>query len=541
VDHSDTDARSAQADADGPRATEGHQTRRDSLIRICAHVSVWLTFVLSATRAMVSGWRPVGDDATIAVKAYQSLGSRPPVLGHVAIQLGETSPVFDVGPWHFYLLAVPVHIDPLRGLLWGSALACAAVLSLAIEALWRSFGELHVAVFVGAVLLVVINAPILVAHVAWNPYFGMFWLFATFALAYVVARGRTGWFPALVAVAAVTICAHTLYDLICVLVLVAAVALSAVARPLSESRRHYVIGVAVGAVMALPTILQQLLGRSGNLSALWHWSRVGTPLGWRFGLSALGSAARPQFVTYPSSLGGAPTGFHQRDIDAVLSGTSPLVGVLVLAVIVACLVVGVRRRRPELVTGAALVLAASVGLVVSFSRILTRVKFGLDYMQVMILPLSVALWGLVAATVVSEIDARRHVVAPRHARAALATVLGVLLAISLGTLAASKQGVATSYVSVARANRLVASVDASARGGGVVVTGESTTVKQFVDETSDSFGVIYQLLTQGYSPWAGGLLKFEGLDLSRPLSGVELRFRVVDGRLRDVKVLRITP
>src|ERR1700727_554324 len=47
---------------------------------------------------------------------------------------------YDPGPLQYWLLAIPVHLDPRAGVVWGAALCCMVAASLAIEAAWSAFG-----------------------------------------------------------------------------------------------------------------------------------------------------------------------------------------------------------------------------------------------------------------------------------------------------------------------------------------------------------------------------------------------------------------
>ena len=84
---------------------------------------------------LLRGWRPFSDDAAIASRAYESLSLHPPLIGRISsAYIGTGHLLFDPGPLLFYVLAVPVHLDPSHGLFWGLVLVAAAVLSISIEA-----------------------------------------------------------------------------------------------------------------------------------------------------------------------------------------------------------------------------------------------------------------------------------------------------------------------------------------------------------------------------------------------------------------------
>ena len=84
-------------------------------------------------RLVHAGWMPTGDDAAIALRSWNSLTAHGPLVGQ-ATRLAHG--VFDPGPLEYWLLAIPVHISPNHGVLWGAAICCMAACSLAIEAAW---------------------------------------------------------------------------------------------------------------------------------------------------------------------------------------------------------------------------------------------------------------------------------------------------------------------------------------------------------------------------------------------------------------------
>src|SRR5580704_13191079 len=107
--------------------------RRATLLRVVAHLAAWLPFVTGAVRLARDGWRPAGDNAAIALRSWNSLTAHGPLVGQ-ATRLAHG--VFDPGPLEYWLLAIPVHISPAHGILWGATICCMAACSVAIEAAW---------------------------------------------------------------------------------------------------------------------------------------------------------------------------------------------------------------------------------------------------------------------------------------------------------------------------------------------------------------------------------------------------------------------
>ena len=59
----------------------------------------------------------------------------PPLVGMLSTAGTVGHNIFDPGPLLFWLLAIPVRIDPAHGALWGAALLGGAAMSVAVEAI----------------------------------------------------------------------------------------------------------------------------------------------------------------------------------------------------------------------------------------------------------------------------------------------------------------------------------------------------------------------------------------------------------------------
>ena len=110
-------------------------------LRMASHVAVWVVLVVPTAITLADGWRPVRDDAMISIGAYRVFTADSPLVGVWSLaSQGMAHAFFDVGPLLFWVLAVPVRLDPGQGALWGATLACAVALSVAIEGAWRVQG-----------------------------------------------------------------------------------------------------------------------------------------------------------------------------------------------------------------------------------------------------------------------------------------------------------------------------------------------------------------------------------------------------------------
>src|SRR5580658_4147926 len=105
------------------------------LLRVASHAVVWTLVLVPTVIQMADGWRAVRDDAMISIGAYRVFSSHSPTVGVWSqASQGLHHAFYDLGPLLFWLLAVPVRLDPDHGAIWGAALLCGAALSLAVEA-----------------------------------------------------------------------------------------------------------------------------------------------------------------------------------------------------------------------------------------------------------------------------------------------------------------------------------------------------------------------------------------------------------------------
>ena len=83
-------------------------------VRISSHVAVWISVLLALEVELSRNWRPVGDNAAIASRAYQTFTAHPPLVGLLSTAGSRGHTVYDPGPLLFWLLSVPVRIIPYR-------------------------------------------------------------------------------------------------------------------------------------------------------------------------------------------------------------------------------------------------------------------------------------------------------------------------------------------------------------------------------------------------------------------------------------------
>lgn len=159
------------------------------IVRVAAHVAAWIPFLITAAASWLGTWRVVGDGAIMALGSWTTF-TRIPLVGMPNKFPGAPH---DLGPAEFWLLAIPVHIDPARGVLWGAALLCMVAASLAIEAAWSVIGETGALVASAVILGIAAWMPGLAFRPYWNPYFGGVFFLAAVAAGWTVLCGHRTW------------------------------------------------------------------------------------------------------------------------------------------------------------------------------------------------------------------------------------------------------------------------------------------------------------------------------------------------------------
>ncbi|HEY3958785.1 MAG TPA: hypothetical protein VGM53_35945 [Streptosporangiaceae bacterium] len=365
------------------------------LLRLAAHVAAWLPFVIGTVRSAQRGLPAVGDGASIALRSWDTLTASGPLVGQ-ATELH--SGAFDAGPLQYWLLAIPVHMDPRHGLMWGAALCCIVAGSLAIEAARSALGALGGLVASGFILAIVAWQPLIAAHPFWNPWFGVIFFLAALAAALAVLSGRRRWWPVLVVTASVAAQAHLMFMLAsAALVLVAlVVALAGTIR----ARAGYwwaVIGLAAGAGCWAAPLIQQFTSPYPNISLLLNTLGKQQSSGPAFGFRAIAASSwHPLWLASSSSL-------DHEGIGSSIGGRSPAFGVAVLAATAVALILAVRPLRSRrLAALAAISLLTSGAVLATYSNVPVH-NLGIateDYLLVVLLPAGLLAWLTVGSAVV---------------------------------------------------------------------------------------------------------------------------------------------
>jgi hypothetical protein len=375
------------------RPTVFRRPGRRTALRAVAHLAAWLPFVLGPARLIRGGWRPVGDEAAIALRSWNSLTAQGPMVGQ-ATRLAHG--VFDPGPLQYWLLAIPVHLDTTHGVLWGAALFCLVACSLAVEAAWSVLGPAGGLCASGLIIGLTLWVPGIAVTPSWNPWFGMVFFVAALAAAWAVMSGHRGWWPALVITASIAAQAHLMFTVpsgvLAVLALIVALVDSV------RSRLSYwwaLTGLIAGAACWSAPLIQQYTSPDGNLGLLLRSSgaTTGPRTGGAWSLKALSAAVQPVPIWLKSSM--QPTAIYQ-----MISHRPAGFAVVVLVLLAVAAVTGVfpLRCRP-LAALAVVTLVISLGSLVTYSGIPVRYTSlnTLGYLIVMLFPIGVLSWLVVGS------------------------------------------------------------------------------------------------------------------------------------------------
>jgi hypothetical protein len=359
---------------------------RAMVLRAAAHVAVWLPFLAAVAGSMRSDWRVVGDGAGIASRSWSALTAHGPLVGQ-ATQLAHG--VHDPGPLEFWLLAVPVHADPVRGVLWGAALWCMAASSLAIEAMWSVHGRTGGVLASGTILWTVAWRPGIVIKPYWNPWLGTMFFLAALAAGWAVMSGNRRWWPVLVITASVAAQAHLMFALAsAAVVLLALITGLADASRANTGYRWAAAGLIAGMACWAAPFIQQFTGPGpGNLSALVHGQNTGQRTGLAFALKTLTASAQPPPLWLLAR--------QQPDVARLIDGRPAVFAVAILGVTAAAFLLAVfQLRSRRLARLAALSLLASATAMVTFSHVpvtgdsLSR----LGYLVTVLFPVGLLAW-----------------------------------------------------------------------------------------------------------------------------------------------------
>jgi hypothetical protein len=493
---------------------------RPHAFRGAAHLVTWLPFIYGAARVW-SGWRPVSDVAGIALRSWNVIYSNGPAVGQ-ATRLARG--VYDLGPLQYWLETVPVHLDPVRGVLWGGALWCMVACSLTIEAAWSVSRQFGAFVAAAAILGLLLWIPAITSLPCWNPWFGMMYFLASFAAAWAVIAGNRRWWPVLVVTASIAAQAHLMFAVAAAALVV--VALVAGLVDTSRARASYrwaLIGLLAGLVCWIAPLIQEFTARTGNLTNLIDSQGSARPAGGlSFGLKAVAASVQPPPVWW-SPLSSIP-GLR------VVEGRSAAVGAAVLILTAVALAVAIRLLQSRWAAAlAGISLLASVTAVISYSSVpvsnITSINTAVNSLNYLMAPMytvGLLAWltlGSVLVLAGRRVFARRRAgtpvpggggqaaepAIPAARRAVPSTTFAVVLVIALVSMAGIKFGQGSSNAAnmpyIHAINVASQKIERKLPGQPIQL---SVVANNIHFRRKVTFGLVYALTTAGYSPQVAG-------------------------------------
>ncbi|MDQ1461990.1 MAG: hypothetical protein QOI08_3474 [Actinomycetota bacterium] len=410
-------------------------------------------FVAVGTQAY-RGWRPVSDDADVAILAHDVLSPRTPLvgmpstIGQGAVDLGAGNEhAHHPGPMLFWALAVPERVarsSPV-GILVGTALVNAAALVVVALVVARLLGWRAAAGTLAllAVLVWALGRQWIVDPL--NPYIALLPAFALCTLAGVAAAGRTRALIGVAIVGSFVAQTHLIYAPLAAAMLLVGVAGVAITfwsrarRGLAWGREALITsGISLAALAvawALP-LYDQLAHSPGNLSAVassfgrQHGRLVG--LDWTLRLDVQAIGVLPLFARQGAGIGA---------ISRTWSSLGPLRVISAIAVVLALVVslaFAVRRRDRIAAAAAATALVALTTATAVVSRVPVYFDGAPLYRILQMWPIGCFVW---CALVLNGMRALAPL-AERHLGARLSAVRGGAFAVAVGVLAIAPVAVA---------------------------------------------------------------------------------------------------
>ncbi len=370
-------------------------------VRLVSHLAAELPFLVLCGVGLSSGWRPTSDDALFSWRAWNVLTSHPTLLGAPTHGITGGGPtVFAPGPLLSWLLAIPVHLDPMHGALWGSALIGAAGAAVAIEAGRVAAGRWGMVLCAGSVLMLANTQVGVVLNPLWTPWIGAVWFLATLAAAWATGCGRLAWWVVVVCSASLAAQAHVIYaPAVLGLCVLSALLGGAVGRrsPSAAGPRHWVgRGLLCAALLWLPTLVQQLAGNPGNLTLLWRSThQPGGRLGLSLALRGLSSATR-----FPSSWAHRMPNLTMSSflqIGGIAFGGSARWGGAVVLVLLAVGGLAIGRRATRLAVAAWTAATAGLLTVLAMASVPSADALEINYLNVAFVPVGIMTWLVMAA------------------------------------------------------------------------------------------------------------------------------------------------
>jgi hypothetical protein len=409
-------------------------------LTLAAGTGAALPVIVSAVHAVQVRWEPTDDKGIIATRAYDVLTAHTPLVGQYSMATRITGyATHGLGPMLFWLIALPVRIgSPVTMAVTVAVANTVAV--LATVALARRRGG-PVLMFATAVAI----APMCMSlaaesfHDIWNPAAALLPFLALIFLCWSVACGDHRLLPITVLVASFVVQAHLAYlPPAAGMLIIGLAGLSMRARRDRSLLRWGLATILVGVVCWLPTIVDEVSSRRGNLSLVVR--SVTTPvttLGAGLGAHAIARAVgwRPWWLIVPGTRWDRYHDVLVRPTDLRIATT---VGLLAALGLVAA--AGWRRRRWDLATAAliALVLCLTLGAVAAHTPVQPVLASTVAYTLWWGSQCGMWVWLILGWAGGLALAARLHVRVGGRA-AAVATVAGLAAVGFAGTVATASE------------------------------------------------------------------------------------------------------
>ncbi len=470
------------------------------------------------------GWAPLSDDAVIATRAWDVLSRATPLVGQATLASGSKGQtLYDLGPLYYFFLTLPEHASPTVGPLLGSVAIWLAAAYGFVAAARSAYGLAGLLVASFSLLVLQWQVPAVSTDPVWNPHAAVMWFLCSLAALVAVVEGNHRWFPFATFAASFAVQANivTLVPVVVLWVVATASFLSTGPTVRSAERRSLVTGALVGALCWIPTLVQEVLARHGNVSSwIWFFSHHAS-VGLNFGLESMAAVVDPRVVL-------AALRSHSIVITSTfVAEESPIVGLFVVGLLVVLAVWACyRERRERYALGAAVLIALSVTY--TFASMPPKTLESVDYLSVVLLALASVLWALLAvaaAWAVAAVAARRGAAHPTRSthrthrtRSTYPTGIAFVRAAPYLLLAATLAMLLPRVVEVADTNsssssraavdETTAYVEAHVPRGpvvvGVALAGPRSTEANA--DYADSAGAIWELRVAGWRPEIYGAL-----------------------------------
>jgi hypothetical protein len=367
-----------------------------------------LPILVSMGCAVAQHWTPLGDNAYVAIRAYDVFTDRSPLVGQrssgASTVLGDAA-AYSPGPLLFWLLAIPARLPDGIFLTLTMGMVNIAMVMGTVGLALRRGGRPFMFATAVAIPVMLASLPADVYSDIWNPSAPLMPLMLLIFLAWSVACGEYRLLPITVFVASFAAQTHLAFVGPVALVTAAAVICAALLGTLKRwSRRWVVASLAVLLVCWSAPVIDQVIHRPGNFvllkrSALSDEPTIGSGAGWRAVVHMVGVPPwwlqddRTPLVR-ANDLAARPGAF------AIATALLAWVGLAVSAAI------GWRRRRADLCAAGAIGLTLCVAVGLSASSIPLESMFNVGYLLRWASPAGMCVWLLLGWSLAAVLPVR---------------------------------------------------------------------------------------------------------------------------------------